>query len=69
MPDAVAVQCGEHTLTYRELNEQAKSYWPGCSRKKRSGPDKLAAVLCERSIPMLVGILGLFKAGGALRAD
>ncbi|MDT2276509.1 hypothetical protein P7H20_19105 [Paenibacillus larvae] len=22
-PDAVAVQCGEHTLTYRELNEQA----------------------------------------------
>ncbi|MDT2236974.1 AMP-binding protein [Paenibacillus larvae] len=26
---------------------------------------RLAAVLCERFIPMLVGILGLFKAGGA----
>ncbi|MEV3124052.1 amino acid adenylation domain-containing protein [Paenibacillus larvae] len=63
-PDAVAVQCGEHTLTYRELNEQANRLaW--LLKEKGSGPDKLAAVLCERSIPMLVGILGLFKAGGA----
>ncbi|MDT2241867.1 AMP-binding protein [Paenibacillus larvae] len=50
-------------MTYRELNEQANRLaW---LLKEKAALDKLAAVLCERSIPMLVGILGLFKAGGA----
>ena len=63
-PDAVAVQCGEHRMTYRELNEQANRLaW--LLKEKGMGPDQLAAVLCERSIQMLVGILGVFKAGGA----
>ncbi|MDT2276528.1 hypothetical protein P7H20_19200 [Paenibacillus larvae] len=38
--------------------------WPAY-QGKRQYPDKLATGTVRRSIPMLVGILGLFKAGGA----
>ncbi|MBD8496925.1 non-ribosomal peptide synthetase [Paenibacillus arenosi] len=63
-PDATAVTCGEISMTYVELNERANQLaW--LLKAKGIGPERLAAVLCERSIEMLVGILAVFKAGGA----
>lgn len=64
-PDAIAAVCGEESITYGELNERANrlAYW---LRDQGLGRDDLlAALLAERSIEMLVGILAVLKAGGA----
>ncbi len=63
-PDRVAVQCGAQQLTYLELNSRANSL----ARHLNDlgvGPDSLVGVYVERSIEMLVGVLGVLKAGGA----
>jgi amino acid adenylation domain-containing protein len=51
-------------LTYKELNEQANRL-ARLLRDKGIDRDSTAAVLCERSLEMLIGILGVLKAGGA----
>jgi amino acid adenylation domain-containing protein len=63
-PDACAVQFGARSLTYRELNEQANQL---AHRLRKLGvrPDALVAVSLERSLEMLVSLLGILKAGGA----
>ncbi|AIC93107.1 non-ribosomal peptide synthetase [Shouchella lehensis] len=63
-PDAVAAVCGSESITYKELNERANRL-ANCLRKKGVGQNDLVALLAERSINMLVGILGVLKAGGA----
>lgn len=63
-PDAVAVVYDQQQLTYGELNERANRL----ARYLRTlgvGPGVLAAILLERSLDMLVGILGVLKAGAA----
>jgi amino acid adenylation domain-containing protein len=63
-PDSVAVSFEGDTLTYRELNERANRlahYLRGRGVK----PDTLVALCLERSLEMVVGILGVLKAGGA----
>jgi len=63
-PDAIAVQFGEQKLTYRELNERANQlahYLQGLGVK----PEVLVGICVERSIEMVVGLLGILKAGGA----
>lgn len=63
-PDSIAVELGESSMTYRELNERANAV--GRILKEYGfGPDKLAAVIVERSIEMMIAIYGVFKAGGA----
>jgi surfactin family lipopeptide synthetase A len=61
---AIAVQCGARHLTYAELNAQADSL-AGILRKMGVGPDVPVAICLERSVEMIVGILGVLKAGGA----
>ncbi len=63
-PQAVAVACAGQELTYRELEERANQL---AQHLIRSGvkPDTLVGLSVERSIDMLVGILGILKAGGA----
>jgi amino acid adenylation domain-containing protein len=63
-PDAVAVQFEGKQLTYRELNRRANqlAYY---LRKLGVGPEKLVAICVERSLEMVVGLLGILKAGGA----
>ncbi|MCG3148786.1 MAG: Linear gramicidin synthase subunit D [Verrucomicrobiae bacterium] len=63
-PDAVAVVCGKETLTYRELNERADRL-AGHLAGLGLGPGQLAGIYVERSLDMLVGLLGVLKAGGA----
>ncbi len=63
-PDATAVVYEDKRLTYRELNERANQL--GHFLKKRGvGPEMRVAVCVERSLEMIVGVMGVMKAGGA----
>jgi non-ribosomal peptide synthetase component F len=63
-PDYVAVTFEGNALTYGELNRRANQLAHHLKRKG-VGPDVLVAIFTERSLEMLVGILGILKAGGA----
>ncbi len=63
-PNAVAVVFDEEQLTYRELNERANQLG-NYLRKLGIGPDVLVGVCVERSLEMVVCVLGIMKAGGA----
>ena len=63
-PEAVAVVFGGESLTYRELNARANQLAHHL-RTLGVGPDSLVGVCAERSLEMVVGLLGTLKAGGA----
>lgn len=63
-PDAVAVKCGEHQLTYCELDQRANQLAHHL-RNLGVGPEVLVALCVERSLEMIIGILGILRAGGA----
>jgi amino acid adenylation domain-containing protein len=63
-PDAIAVVFEDQHLTYRELNAKANQlarYLQALGVK----PDVLVGICVERSLEMVVGLLGILKAGGA----
>jgi amino acid adenylation domain-containing protein/non-ribosomal peptide synthase protein (TIGR01720 family) len=63
-PDAVAVLFEEKHLTYGELNARANRL----ARRLRElgvGPEHAVGLCVERSLEMVVGVLGVVKAGGA----
>jgi tyrocidine synthetase-3 len=59
-----AVVCEDHNLTYGELNGAANRL-ARLLREKGVTGETIAAVMLERSIEMVVGLLGILKAGGA----
>ena len=63
-PGAVAVRFEQAELTYRQLNERANQL-ANYLRHLGLGPDSLVAVFLERSLEMVVALLGIVKAGGA----
>ena len=63
-PDRVAVRAGGASLTYRELNERANQL-ASRLRALGVGRDAVVGLFMDRSIEMLVGLLGILKAGGA----
>jgi amino acid adenylation domain-containing protein/FkbM family methyltransferase len=63
-PDAIAVVFEDQQLTYRQLNERANQL-AHYLRKQGVGSDVLVGVCAERSIEMVVGLVGVVKAGGA----
>ncbi|NEQ79118.1 MAG: amino acid adenylation domain-containing protein, partial [Moorea sp. SIO2I5] len=63
-PDAVAVVFEEQQLTYRELNQRANQL-AHYLKKLGVKPEVLVGICVERSLEMVVGLLGIFKAGGA----
>jgi amino acid adenylation domain-containing protein len=63
-PDAVAIIFEERQLTYGELNTRANQLARHL-RKLGVVPDMLIGVYLERSIEMVVALLGILKAGGA----
>ncbi|CAH1206498.1 D-alanine--D-alanyl carrier protein ligase [Paenibacillus plantiphilus] len=63
-PDHVAVVHEEERLTYAELNARANRL-AHVLRKQGVGPDEIVGLILERSVDMIVGIMGILKAGGA----
>lgn len=63
-PSAVAVVFEDESITYSELNAQADQLAKRL-RKRGVYPEKLVAVFVERGLQMIIGILGVLKAGGA----
>ncbi|MDZ8093916.1 MAG: non-ribosomal peptide synthase/polyketide synthase [Nostoc sp. DedQUE05] len=63
-PDAVAVVFENQQLTYHELNCQANQL-AHYLRYLGVGADVLVGICVERSLEMVVGLLGILKAGGA----
>ncbi|HEU5381840.1 MAG TPA: amino acid adenylation domain-containing protein, partial [Ktedonobacteraceae bacterium] len=63
-PDALAVISEKQRLTYRQLNERANQL-AHYLRQHAVGPDVLVGFGVERSLEMIVGLLGVLKAGGA----
>ncbi|NJR49193.1 MAG: amino acid adenylation domain-containing protein [Leptolyngbyaceae cyanobacterium CSU_1_3] len=63
-PDAIAVQACEEQLTYQELNQRANQL---ANHLQSLGitPDGLVGICIERSLEMVIGLLGILKAGGA----
>ncbi|WP_437896085.1 amino acid adenylation domain-containing protein [Sorangium sp. So ce124] len=63
-PDAVALVGSGGRLTYRELNERANRLSHQL-RARGVGPEVLVGLCMERSLEMVVALLGILKAGGA----
>ena len=63
-PDSVAVVFEEQTLTYRELNTRANRLAHHL-HTLGVGPDVPVGLCVERSLELLVGLLGILKAGAA----
>ncbi|MGC4097999.1 MAG: amino acid adenylation domain-containing protein [Nitrospira sp.] len=63
-PDAPAVVSGERHMTYAELNARANQIAHGLNRMG-VGRGALVGLCVERSIEMVVGLLGVLKAGAA----
>ena len=62
-PDAVAAEFDGRRLTYRELDRRANQLARHLS-KLGVGPEVLVGICVERSLDMVVGLLGILKAGG-----
>ncbi|MFN0097634.1 MAG: MupA/Atu3671 family FMN-dependent luciferase-like monooxygenase [Gemmatimonadaceae bacterium] len=63
-PDAIAAIFEEQKFTYRELDQRSNQLARHL-RALGAGPEMLVALCCERGLEMLVGILGIHKAGAA----
>nr|WP_237179239.1 non-ribosomal peptide synthetase [Paenibacillus sp. MMS18-CY102] len=63
-PNAIAIVFEDQQLTYRELNERANQL-ARTLRNHGIGKDQLVALIAERSMGMIVGMMAVLKAGGA----
>jgi amino acid adenylation domain-containing protein len=63
-PTATAVELDGSSLTYRELDERANQLARGLALRG-VGPDDVVGICMERSLELVVGLLGVLKAGGA----
>ncbi|HEX6729355.1 MAG TPA: amino acid adenylation domain-containing protein, partial [Pyrinomonadaceae bacterium] len=63
-PDSVAVSFEEHNLTYAELDQKANQL-ARFLRSRGVGAESLVGICVKRSPEMVIGLLGVLKAGGA----
>jgi amino acid adenylation domain-containing protein len=63
-PDATAVKQGAQHLSYRELNERANQV-AHYLRLHGVGPNVFVGICLDRTLDLIVGVLGILKAGGA----
>ncbi|WP_430909644.1 aminotransferase class III-fold pyridoxal phosphate-dependent enzyme, partial [Maribacter sp. 2-571] len=70
-PEAIALVFEDRQLTYRELNEKSNQLARHIRSEYKARtaealqPDTLIALCLERSLEMVIGIMGVLKAGGA----
>ncbi|NOY60224.1 MAG: AMP-binding protein, partial [Calditrichaeota bacterium] len=62
-PEKIVVRFNELTLTYQQLNQQANQL-ANFLRMQGIGPESVVGLFMERSIGMIIAILGIIKAGG-----
>src|ERR1043165_8915983 len=63
-PETIAVRDADIELSYDELNRCANRV-ARTLRMVGVGPEAIVGLMCERSAQFLIGMLGVFKAGGA----
>jgi amino acid adenylation domain-containing protein/non-ribosomal peptide synthase protein (TIGR01720 family) len=63
-PKAIAVVCGEASLTYRDLDQRANQL-AGRLRQLGVGPESRVGLFVAPSLELLPAILGILKVGGA----
>ena len=63
-PNVTAVVYEDKQLSYRELNERANQL-AHYLRRQGVGPETLVGLLMERSLDLVIGVMGILKAGGA----
>ena len=63
-PDAIALMFSGQTLTYRELSQKANQA-ARFLRRRGVRRGALVGICVERSLEMVIGMLGILKAGGA----
>lgn len=63
-PDHTAVVYEEREINYRDLNKRANQLGTYL-QEQGVGPDSLVGICVERSLEMMIGILGILKAGAA----
>ena len=63
-PERVALVFGERQFRYQELNERANRLGHYL-RRQGVGPEVIVGICAERSLEMVVALLGVLKAGGA----
>ena len=63
-PQAIAVRFEGQRLTYQELDRRSNQLAHHL-RELGTGPEVLVGICVERSLEMVVGLLGILKAGGA----
>jgi amino acid adenylation domain-containing protein len=66
-PQAIALKFESTTVTYKELNHRANQLAHRL-RILGVGPEIIVGICLPRGIEMMVGLLGIFKAGGAYLA-
>ncbi len=64
IPGHTALVYKDQQLTYGELNEKANQL-ARCLKNKGVGADTIVGLMAERSFEMIIGIMAIFKAGGA----
>ncbi|MFG3008183.1 amino acid adenylation domain-containing protein, partial [Streptomyces calvus] len=63
-PEAVAVVCGDRSLTYAELNATANRL-ARLLIERGAGPERYVGVALERSVELVVALLAVAKSGAA----
>jgi len=63
-PDNIAVVFADQRLTYQELNNKANQL-ARVLRSKGVQANSIVGIVVERSLEMIIGIMGIVKAGGA----
>ncbi|MEN1938909.1 amino acid adenylation domain-containing protein [Paenibacillus sp. 102] len=63
-PDQIAVICNNQSLTYRELNKKANQL-ASILQSKGVSKESVIGLMVDRSLEMIIGMMGILKAGGA----
>ncbi|MFG6672540.1 amino acid adenylation domain-containing protein [Bacillus subtilis] len=63
-PEKVAIICGARSITYKQLNEKANQL-ARYLKKQGVTSEELVGLIVERDIELIIGMLGVIKAGGA----
>src|SRR6266700_5156786 len=62
-PEAIAVSCEQHSLSYRGINDRANQL-AHYLQSVGVGPGILVGLCMERSLVMVISVLAVLKAGG-----